>query len=621
MSSSTNPTTYQITHDGSILHDVIGRLIKTDNDKFFCQPEDFGAAGDGITNDTEAMKDAISSGKLVVLLKSYLVDGGELNLVDKRASILGCGMHTSRIIQRDGTQGATLTIKDTCSLIRLENFGVYGTGAQQGSGFTANTMGIFVETPTGLSGNYPFNNTSDPRRDLIIDGVHVAGQGDYGIYISDGNFSVTLSDVLVQHQGGTGIYCATTDWTWINTQVNTCKLHCVHLKGAGNARIVGGKFIWGCWENPVPHAGLMLEDCQNLDFSAVEVQDCGADGIYFKGCRTISFSGLNTNRNGINSDLSYNNLVFESSDVTISGFKGLNYASNNGSGYNSTAANFRFITSDCSVTIDGIVEAEYLGITFEGDNRLLQPTTADLIINRIIPYKKSSLSIQTVTPTFVGVSSTPVFVSMPPSIGGSGLRLSQANRDQLQYSSTVGINGITLAATIVPTFTGDETFNIFTIGQGFGAGNNSLYFQLIKSGATQSVALLLSGDGTSQVLSGDIPDGMKLVSGVPYHFALGATGGRFWWSIMNVETGRVVRRAFRAPYLSAPFNSIFGSNLPFTIFSGRELGAASCSGIGAHVYAGSFSSESDYVATRYYGLTDPIDMNKMFSYRTLNGAI
>ncbi|HHK9296209.1 TPA: effector protein, partial [Escherichia coli] len=101
----------------------------------------------------------------------------------------------------------------------------------------------------------------------------------------------------------------------------------------------------------------------------------------------------------------------------------------------------------------------------------------------------------------------------------------------------------------------------------------------------------------------------------------GAAPGRFWWSILNINTGERIRRAFRGSYLTVPFNSIFNGTVSINFFSGEGSGDAACSGIGAKIYAGAFSSESDYCASRYYNLYNPIDPEKLFSYRTLDSAI
>ncbi|AGY47558.1 tail fiber protein [Salmonella phage Marshall] len=616
--------------DGTGYEDDNGVVIKTTGGAAWLRlnadrvnPFMFGATG-GV-DDTVAVQASVDSGRATELTAPFNVTS--IKLKKKSASIYGSGMHISRLVQKPGVAGDCVVIEDTCSLIKLDNFGIYGTGAQQDTAFTAGTRGLVVPTPTGLSTNYPFNTSADPRRDLCINNVHIAGFDEYGLKIENGNFSVSTTNLLINHINQVGAYCATTDWTWTNIQINTCGKECLVLDGAGNARIIGAKLIWANWQ---PYAasgsypGLKINNCQNITMSATEVQDCGSDGIIFKDSYSISISGLNTNRNSINSNYSYNNCVFDSCDVTIDGFVGLNYSSNSGSGIPSSAANFRFLSSDCTVVVNGNVESEYLGILFRGDNNIIQPTNSDLKINGLINYDKTSITFQNVMPSFDGVSTTPVFVPAPSIIGqANGLRLSQGNKDKIRYTtSRVPAGGVSLSAILIPTITGAETFNIIVLGTGFGSTNNSLYFQLnVDSSGNQSVALLISGDGQTQVLSGVIPDEFKIQSGVPYHFALGAAPGRFWWSILNIQTGSRIRRAFRRDYLSAPFNSLFGNDVSINFFSGEGSSDEACSGIGAKVYAGAFSSESDYCASRYYSLYNPIDPSKMFSYRTLDGSI
>ena len=534
--------------DGTGLADDNGTVIKTVGGAAWLRvnadrvnPFMFGALG-GSNDDTVPVQACLDSGKATQLTSVHNVSN--LYLKYNTSSIYGSGLHYTRLHQLPSATGNCITIKDTCSLVVLDSFGLYGTGAQQDTAFTAGTVGIYVETPSGLSTNYPFHTTSDPRRDLCISKVHIAGFDEYGLNIDSGNFSVTTESLLVNHINQVGVRCATTDWTWTNIQINTCGKQCLVLDGCGNGRIIGGKFIWANW---APYGavgqfpGVTINNSQNMVINGTEVQDCGANGIEFIDSYSISMNGLNTNRNGINANNTYYNLVFNKSDVDINGFVGLNYAANSGSGANSSAGNFKFLSSDCSVTIDGRVGTGYMGINFIGDNNIIQPTNSDLSINGLVNYAKSGLQTMNETPTFDGVSTTPVYVGIPSSVGQTnGLRLSQTNKDKLLYSRTAGPEGVTMAAVIVPTITGAEVFNFMAIGSGFSNSSNSLHFQMIvDASGKQSIALLLGGDGTTQVLSGDLPNDLKLQSGVPYHIAIGAKPGYFWWSILNIDTGKL----------------------------------------------------------------------------------
>ncbi|QIQ61684.1 tail fiber protein [Salmonella phage rabagast] len=616
--------------DGTGKTDNNGTVIKTVGGAAWLRvnadrvnPFMFGALG-GSNDDTIPVQSCVDSGKATQLTDAHYVSNIQLKY--NTSSIYGSGLHYSRLHQLPSATGNCITIKDTCSLIVLDAFGVYGTGAQQGTSFTAGTTGIYVETPSGLSADYPFHTTADPRRDLCISKVHIAGFDEYGLNIDSGNFSVTTDSLLVNHINQVGVRCATTDWTWTNIQVNTCGKQCLVLDGCGNGRIIGGKFIWANWQ---PYGtvgqfpGITINNSQNMVINGIEVQDCGGNGIEISDSYSISMNGLNTNRNGINANNTFYNIVFNKSDAVINGFVGLNYAANSGSGANSSAGNFQFLSNDCSVTINGVVETGYMGINFIGDNNIINPTNSDLSINGLVNYSKTGLQTMNETPTFDGVSTTPVYVSVPSSVGQvNGLRLSQANKDKLLYSRTAGPEGITMAAVVVPTISGAEVFNFMAIGSGFSDTSNSLHLQLvIDASGKQTIALLLGGDGTTQILSGDLPNDLKLQSGVPYHIAIGAKPGYFWWSILNIQTGKRIRRSFRGAYLAVPFNSIFGLTSPLTFFSDSNAGGDACSGVGAKVYVGMFSSENDYVASRYYNLINPVDPTKLISYRILDSSI
>lgn len=586
-------------------------------------PYMYGALGSG-NDDTLAVQACLNSGKATNITDVHHVSNVTMN--KGSASIYGSGLHYTRLHQLPAAVGSLLTIADTCSLTVIDSLGLYGTGYKQGTAFTTGTRGIDVLTPTGLSNNYPDHTTSDPRRDLVITKVHIAGFDEYGLNVNSGNFSVTTESVLINHIKQVGARCATTDWTWTNIQINTCGKQCLILDGCGNGRIIGGKFIWANW---LPYGasgqfpGITINNSQNMVINGIEVQDCGGNGIEFTDSYSISMNGLNTNRNGINSTAEFYNLVFNRSDVEINGFVGLNYKVNSGSPDNSSSGNLKFLSSDCNVTLNGKLETGYMGIEFIGDTRVIQPTSSYIKLNGLVNYAGSGIQTINEVPTFDGVSTTPVYVPISSVVGQTnGLRLSQANKDKVIYTRKVGPEGVTMAAVITPTIGGAEIFNLMAIGTGFSSASNSLYFQLeIAADGSQNVSLLLSGDGTTQILSGTLPAALKLQSGEPYHVALGAKAGYFWWSILNLNTGKRIRRSFRGAYLPKPFASIFGLVSSPVFFSGAGIGDSGCSGVGAKIYLGSFSDENDYVSSRYYSLVNPVDPTKMYSFRILDSTI
>lgn len=138
--------------DGSLLDDDNGTVIKTTGGAAWVRinaervnPFMFGATG-GL-DDTVAVQASVDSGRATELTAPFNITS--IKLRKKSASIYGSGMHTSRLVQKPGTTGDCVVIEDTCSLIELNNFGIYGTGAQQDTAFTAGTRGLVVPSPTG----------------------------------------------------------------------------------------------------------------------------------------------------------------------------------------------------------------------------------------------------------------------------------------------------------------------------------------------------------------------------------------------------------------------------------------------------------------------------------------
>lgn len=611
--------------DGTGYTDDDGVVIKTAGGSVWLRvnadkvnPFMFGATGGA--DDTAALQKMLECGRAAEL-GSNVWNVTNLTLNNKYCSISGAGLHVSRLQQIPGTTGFALSITKKCSLIYLENFGIYGDGITSGS------KGVgFVGNQPGTDPLYPGGSDYDVRRDMFITSLHINGFDEIGFeYGNPFNFSVSVNGLFVRNIKKKGVYIENTDFTWQNVQIDTCGTYCLHVNSAGNCRLIGFKLIWAAWENTTPTPGVLFENCQNITASDFEVQDCGFDGIKFDNCRTMSFNGLNTNRNSANSDQNYNNIVFNSTDIVINGFVGNNPAASSGSGNPSPAAHFRWLDNSGSYRINGIVEMEHTSHLLIGDNNLIQPTNSDLIINGLFNYKSTTYvpSIN-LSPSFGGLNATPTFVSAPSIIGQNQmLQLTQSNKDKLLFSSKVSTHGSCLSAVLIPSFSSSPTtMQIFTLGSGFSTSTSSAILQFaVNSDGSQSINLLLSGDGLTQIFSTPLNGENMLVSGGNYHFAMGAMTGRFWWSIIDIDTGKRMRRAYRGGVLNANYNSLFEGESAITVFSGPQSGDQACEGKGGKVYVGTFSSESDYVAGRYYGLDTPVDMVKVLSYRSLDGSL
>ncbi|HFD0380886.1 TPA: phage tailspike protein [Salmonella enterica subsp. enterica serovar Matopeni] len=577
----------------------------------------FGATGGA--DDTVALQKMLECGRAAEL-GTNVWKASNLELNNKSCSLSGSGLHVSRIEQIPGATGPLLTIKKTCSLIYLESFGLYGDQLTHG------TRGIQIEAGnTGVTSDYPFNvSTPDSRRDCYINMIHVMGFDEVGFDYPATNFSVSTNGLFVRNTKKVGVNIGATDFIWNNLQIDTSGESGLILKGAGNFKIIGAKVIWSGWESETPNPGVLIENCKNVDIVALEAQDNGFDGVHVKDSRAVTFSSLNSNRNSANANLGYCDFVYEGSDIFINGDHGYNYAATSTASLNSPAEHIRALDTYSSLNYYGIIESENNGESLLGDNNIIQPSTSDSIFNGLYNHRNTTITLRNSTPTFDGVVITPTFIPAPSLIGQSQmLQLTQSNKDKLIFSEKVPLSGCCVSLVLVPTVINSSTMQIITLGSGFSSSGSSAILQfIVDSTGEQNISLLLSGDGKTQTINSLISGENKIVNGKAYTFALGASPGRFWWSIIDVSTGKRIRRAFRGNILSSPFNSLFSyGTSQITAFSGPLAGDYACNGGGAQVYVGCFSSESDYVATRKYSLTGPANIMKQYSFRELNGTI
>jgi len=132
--------------------------------------KDFGAKGDGVTDDTEAIQNAINSGKNVFIPPGTYILTSELQMQHNGTIIMGTGRH-STILKFQGCNGIYINGKINIHIYHME---IQGDNTE--ILVTAETKGIYEN-------NY--------LRWLRVENVHISGFGRAGIYTDNGSiFSI-----------------------------------------------------------------------------------------------------------------------------------------------------------------------------------------------------------------------------------------------------------------------------------------------------------------------------------------------------------------------------------------------------------------------------------------------
>lgn len=187
------------------IEDLVDALETTiSNSLYYATPEMFGAVGDGVSDDTQAVKDALATGKPVLLTKTYRLTEG----VDAVNDVIGYGgclfmdatsvyvLHTAHNvkgveIKSDNTHYVEIGIyvDDTSNNPRIEDCYVHNLYNSENSDIDHSVAGILV---TGTS----VNNVVTIRRNVIKNIV-----ADYtfwqSVYSAGGIWVMCLSETVI----------------------------------------------------------------------------------------------------------------------------------------------------------------------------------------------------------------------------------------------------------------------------------------------------------------------------------------------------------------------------------------------------------------------------------------
>ena len=192
----------------------------------FVSVKDFGAVGDGVTDDTTALQNAFNSKKRVYVPEGvYLHTGLVVDYSTKQAHLEGAGWSKS-ILKCVASGKHSITIKNTGTGNQYLNFPVVRNLAIDGD--NTNSCGIYVD---GVAW-------------YVFDNLKISHQGSHGIYFTDtgtptgGSYIGVINKCYIAGNTGDGI-----------NQVATKGADQQNASWISNCEIQGNKngiSVWGC---------------------------------------------------------------------------------------------------------------------------------------------------------------------------------------------------------------------------------------------------------------------------------------------------------------------------------------------------------------------------------------
>jgi hypothetical protein len=267
---------------GSVTTNVQAKLQQTVSVK------DFGAVGDGVTNDTTAIQNAINaaattSGIVTFPTGTYIVTS-PLSLVGKYVSIIGAGM-TNTIIKASGTITSIFDIYESSDVINspfvIQDLQINGNST------TTNGINVryrhnsvvrnvyIINCTYGMQEKDTWNNfRENVRISNCTIGFYLVGSNhnshwnccsangctNSGIYVAssgtaaDGNYSLLFSSCDVEYGTGAGVVFLGSSAIFQSCYLGENISGAVFTMNGGNVLIQGGLFVYGYTSNTIGFA-------------------------------------------------------------------------------------------------------------------------------------------------------------------------------------------------------------------------------------------------------------------------------------------------------------------------------------------------------------------------------
>lgn len=261
--------------------------------KGFACPELYGAMGDGIHDDTEAMQmvlDSLSSvggGTMMLGRGSYLVRTLRIGV---KTSIVGCGNGSTVIRQKTGVNECCLLVPPNSAALRIADLSILGNDQNDG---------IKIDVSTGIEGenhDYLYKNRvlpTQPYKWITIDNVCVY-HFDTGLKIERWGWDINICNSTFSHNG-TGVVMGCTDSSLYNCYIANNKHNGILVTGSNN-KISNIKSIWNGMADAKNCGAIVLQGSRNLLVNC-ETQDNYCKGFVVNG-RNNLLSNCMSNTDG-----------------------------------------------------------------------------------------------------------------------------------------------------------------------------------------------------------------------------------------------------------------------------------------------------------------------------------
>jgi hypothetical protein len=299
---------------GAVARGVSSKLADTVSVK------DFGAQGDGITDDTTSIQNALNSGAGSIFLPCGTYYVGQLSIPSRTEFY---GQSACSVLKAKAALNAAVLVLQNgyTERVYVHDFTIDGNASNQSS---TSAHGIYFNN-SDLSGAQTSANSTigsnDPRQ--RIEDVLVTNTAGDGIYV-DGRGATFISSVQVYKTGGYGIHLDAWDsYIQLADIGATAKSGLLLDLNAGSTRVSSVKSWYTGW-NGSAFTGIDGDGVRVLSggviLTNIETQDNGANGLYINGVSDVTVAGFRSQDAGRAASNTYSAIKLNSaSNNTIMG--------------------------------------------------------------------------------------------------------------------------------------------------------------------------------------------------------------------------------------------------------------------------------------------------------------